>query len=340
MTHRTIVIADHHKSVFVCATLDRETGEVQHTTLASCRADLEPFLRDLPGPVLVYVEACRAWEWVSDLVVDLGHDFRLVNPREMPEIAKSAKKSDRRDVEAMLRRFQVEGDLPQSRRLSRDERTRRAISRERSDISKNRRRIMLRIHALIDGRGMPAKKDKFACDDWREEMKSKLAGDEWMLLETLLDQFDHSDTVIQRLQERLVALAAVSSDFELLKTIPGFGPLLSSTVVAEVPDISIFGSAKQFASFIGLVPRVRSSAGHAHHGKITKSGPSDLRWAITQAIVISGRCKQPSAVTRMYHRKRAKGKPAKVAICAAANKLARVIYAMLSNQTSFSRASA
>ena len=78
--HRTIVVADHHKSVFVCQALDRETGEVQRRSLDSRREVLEPFLRELPGPTLVFVEASRAWEWVSDLCEDLGLEMRLVDP--------------------------------------------------------------------------------------------------------------------------------------------------------------------------------------------------------------------------------------------------------------------
>lgn len=89
MSHRTIVIADHHKSVFVCQILDRKTGEARRSTLQSRRDELRPFLASLPGPVLVFVEACRSWEWVSDLCDDLGVEFRLINPRHMPEIANS-----------------------------------------------------------------------------------------------------------------------------------------------------------------------------------------------------------------------------------------------------------
>jgi len=44
--HRTIVVADHHKSVFVCQVLDRETGEVRRMTLGSRRQELQPFLED------------------------------------------------------------------------------------------------------------------------------------------------------------------------------------------------------------------------------------------------------------------------------------------------------
>lgn len=340
MTHRTTVIADHHKSVFVCAVLDHETGETRQLTLPSRRDSLEPFFEGLAGPVRVYVEACRAWEWVSNLADDIGADFRLVNPREMPEISRSTKKSDKRDVEAMVRRFVVEGDLPRARCLTRDERALRAISRERGDIAKQRRKTMLRIHAVIDGHDLPAKKDKFVRSAWREEVEARLKDDEWLVLDVLLRQLDSANELLDLVSTRLVEIASESKHFARLKTIPGIGPILAAIIIAEIPRIDEFGGAHQLAAFIGLVPRVRSSAGKPRIGKITKSGPGDLRWALTQAVVVSARCKVQSPVAKMYHRKRFKGKPAKVAICAAANKLSRVIYAMLTNETDFKHTTA
>ena len=89
MTHRMTVIADHHKSVFVCQVLDHATGEVQQATLQSRREELRPFLAALEGPVRVFVEACRSWEWVCDLCTELEIEFHLIDPRQMPEIGKS-----------------------------------------------------------------------------------------------------------------------------------------------------------------------------------------------------------------------------------------------------------
>ena len=62
MTHRTIVFADHRKSVLVCAALATQTGEIKHRALGVRRAEVEPFLRSREGPILLYVEAYRGWE--------------------------------------------------------------------------------------------------------------------------------------------------------------------------------------------------------------------------------------------------------------------------------------
>ena len=327
--HRTIVVADHHKSVFVCQVLDQVTGEVERRTLPSLRAELEAFFGGLKGPVLVFVEACRAWEWVSDLCEEQGHEFRLVDPRKMPEIARSSKKTDRADVEAMVRRLLVEGDLPQSYRATRLERERRGLSRRLADLRKWRRQVVLKIHAAIDSQGAPAKKTEFVHEQWRAKMQSTLSADSWLDLEVLLLQYDQLLVLGELLEQRIATLLREDEGYQRLQAVPGIGPVIAATIVAESAGIQRFRSARQFAAFCGLVPRVRSSAGKAKHGHITRSGPRDLRWALGQAVMVSQFSKEPGLQTLMYRRKRKKGKPTRVALCAAANKLARIVYVIL-----------
>ena len=154
MTHRTTVIADHHKHIFVCQVLDHETGEVSTATLDARRDVLRPFLDALPGPARLFVEACRSWEWVCDLCEDLGIEFHLIDPRRMPEIAKSNKKSDRADVEAMVRRLMVCGKLPESRVASRSERELRGLTRELSSLRRLNKVLLNQIHAAVDAHGV------------------------------------------------------------------------------------------------------------------------------------------------------------------------------------------
>ena len=327
--HRTIVVADHHKSVFVCQVLDRITGEVSRRTLSGSRSALQAFLAELEGPVLVYVEACRAWEWVSDLCEELEHGFRLVDPRKMPEIARSTKKTDQADVEAMVRRLQVEGDLPRSYRTTRQERERRSLSRRLADIRKWKRQVLIKIHAVIDSHGLPSKKARFTKADWRETMEAALSEDAWLDLEVLLLQYDQLVALGDVLEQRIAARFADDEGYQRLQAIPAVGPAIAATIVAESVGIERFHSARQFAAYCGLVPRVRSSAGKAKHGHITRSGPRDLRWALGMAVMTSQFHKQSSPQALMYRRKRKKRKPARVALCAAANKLARIVYVIL-----------
>jgi len=329
--HRTIVIADHHKSIFVCQILDRETGAVERRTLQSSRSVLEPFLRALEGPVLVFIEACRSWEWVGDLCEELGCDFRLIDPRQMPEISKSRKKTDQADVEAMVRRFLVQGDLPRAYNATRSERELRGLTRQLSKLRQARRDLLLQIHAEIDAHGLPSAKKYFHDLLWRRQMEAKLSEDCWLILLSLLQRLDFIDVQRELFDSRIQTRVAGLETYRRLQTVPGIGPIIAATIVAEVPNMKRFGSARQFASYCGLVPSVRSSAGKARMGSITKSGPRDLRWALGHAVFVG----RNSDAVHLCRRKKAQKKAWKAALCAGANKLARIIWAMCVHETDY-----
>jgi transposase len=337
--HRTIVVADHHKSVFVCQVLDRETGEARRLTLDSSRAALEPFLEGLAGPVHVFVEACRAWEWVSDLCEDLSIDLDLIDPSRMPEIARSTRKSDERDVEAMVQRLLVTGELPLSYRASREQRELRALTRRLSGLRHDKRKLLHRVHAVIDSHGLPTTKASFTRSGWREELKAKLSPDAWLALESLLSQYDLVLGWMEVIEQRVQELLREREDYQRLQAVPGIGPVIGATILAETAGIERFGSARKFAAFTGLVPRVRSSGGKGKDktkiGRITRSGAPDLRWAFGQAAMVGLRARQQTAVSKMYQRKKKKGKHGRLAICAAAHKLARVVFVLLTRHEDF-----
>lgn len=332
--HRTIVVADHHKTVFVSRVIDRETGEIRSKTLGSTRAELRPFLRELECPAIVYIEACRSWEWVSDLCHEEQIDFRLIDPAKMPEIWKSTKKTDELDVEAMVCRVQLQGELPESYGATKEERDLRSLVRRLGDIRVQRRKLLNQIHAVIDANGLPATKENFVKEAWRDEMQEELTELAWLDLHVLLSSYDHALSMAELIEQRLEMELKGVEDYERLQEIPGVGPILAATILAESAGIERFKDARNFAAFTGLVPRVRSSAGKAKIGQITRSGPPLLRWALCQAVMIGSRASDQTEVSRMYYRKRKKKAP-RVAACAAGHKLARIVYSMLVNKMPF-----
>jgi transposase len=333
--HGTIVVADHHKSVFVCQVLDQETGEISLASLASRRSVLRPFLEGLKGPVLVFVEACRSWEWVSDLCEDLGIELRLVDPSRMPEIARSTKKTDRHDVEAMVQRLLVTGELPQSYRASRSERELRALTRRLCDLRHTRRRLIHQVHATIDAQGLPAPKSDFGRKQWRETMRSAVSRHTWLDLECLLLQYDQNLALQELLEAEVEQLVKEREDYRRLRVIPGIGPVIAATILAESAGIERFKTARQYGAFAGLTPNVRSSAGKAKLGHITRNGPPQLRWALGQAAMVGLCSKTPTRIKAFYQRKKKRGKPGSVAVCAAAHKLARAIWVVLVRKVDF-----
>ncbi len=139
----------------------------------------------------------------------------------------------------------------------------------------------------------------------------------------------------------MLNLASSLPEHALLRSIPGVGPLTAATLQAEIGDIKRFPSVKQLTAFAGLDSSVyESGTFKSNQNHISKRGSSYLRTALYQATVagISKQVNGPrnEVLSRYYQFKRSQGKPAKVAIVAAANKLLRIVYGVWNSQTPFS----
>lgn len=332
--YRSLVVIDHHKKVLVYEVVDPLTGEATTGKIGGDRLLVRRWLEGLARPVRLYLEACRSWEWLSDLCDQLGMECHLVDPQKMPEISRSPRKTDRHDVDAMLRRLMAVGSLPESHRTSRSERELRELTRNRIDLLRQRRGTLNRLHALCDAQGLPTPRRRFVDGAWRSRMVEEIGPQFGLVLEVWLEHLSHLERAIQIVEERIAELTRDREDVQALRAIPGLGPILSATVVAELGDVKRFRDSRHLASYAGLVPRVRSSAGKVSLGRITKSGPPALRWALTQAIITGLRTKE-NPFTRFYRRRRRRGEGAMRAVCAAAHKLALVVFVVLSRQVTY-----
>jgi transposase len=115
-----------------------------------------------------------------------------------------------------------------------------------------------------------------------------------------------------------------------LDAIPGVGPALATALVASVPDPRIFRSARDFAAWIGLVPKQSSSGGKEKLGGVTKQGDRYLRSLLTiGALAVIRRAKIHGAKHRPWLSALLARRPTKVAAVALANKIARMAWAMM-----------
>ena len=140
------------------------------------------------------------------------------------------------------------------------------------------------------------------------------------------------DNEIKTLTGQILKSSQGVEDVRLLKTIPGIGSLLATTIYAEIVDINRFRSGKAFASFTGLVPIVRASGDSIYTGRITKVGSRPLRCALVEAAI---RAPYKSGdLSRLFFRvlNRSNSQKARVAV---AHKLALIIYVMLKKREVF-----
>jgi transposase len=145
-----------------------------------------------------------------------------------------------------------------------------------------------------------------------------------MALAVLVNQLKELDRQVDAIERELAQIQRVNPMAKLLSSIPGVGPITATALAATVPDPTMFRSGREIAAWLGLTPKQRST------GRITKQGDSYLR----HLLVIGARnvVRYPKARSRvgggwieaLLERRR----PMVVAI-AVANKLARIIWAMM-----------
>lgn len=121
-----------------------------------------------------------------------------------------------------------------------------------------------------------------------------------------------------------------------LETIPGIGPVTASALAATIPDASNFRSGRQLAAWIGLVPRQSSSGGKERLGRIARQcDPYIRRLLVIGAMAVLRFSRKSKAASTQWVRDLLERKPAKVAAVALANKMARIVWALMTKETSF-----
>jgi len=136
--------------------------------------------------------------------------------------------------------------------------------------------------------------------------------------------------------EKTIEETVNSMDLPPWRTIPSVGVLTMATLLGDVGDPRLFGSAKRFTSFLGLTPRGKQSGSSVNRkGHISKCGPSHIRQKLYMCVVSALATKKNPLIINIYNRFVSKGKPKNVAIVACMNHLARVIYGIFKSNQPF-----
>jgi transposase len=155
----------------------------------------------------------------------------------------------------------------------------------------------------------------------------------------LVGQIAHLDEAIKAIDADIAAQAKADPVSNRLMTIPGIGPVTASALVATIGDPSSFSGPREFAAFLGLVPRQHSSGGKARLGRITKMGNSYLRkLLVVGAHAVLHHQARHNDPLRNWARKLLATKPFKLVAVACANKLARMAFALMSRNTRYAGA--
>lgn len=236
-----------------------------------------------PGSQVAVEASSPTWAFVDRLVGHVGA-IRVVDTRKTRIKAGYAAKTDRLDAQRLadaLRRDSVVGIYyppPAIRDL-------RELGRYRCHLARLQASLKQRIHALLLRQGVAAPRALFTQrgTTWLDTLVLPgWAGDELRGLRQVLAD------VRRQLAPVMVAIRAVAASDPIARALdqrPGFGPVFSVTVRAEVGTIVRFPDGPHLASYAGLVPRVERSGGRQWSGRITKAGSPWLRWTLIEAAL-------------------------------------------------------
>jgi transposase len=156
------------------------------------------------------------------------------------------------------------------------------------------------------------------------------------LLQLLAERLDSLDAEIARLDEIMNVHAKSSEMVKRLMAVEGIGIITASAMVCSAAEPNMFKSARNFAAYIGLTPRQHSSGGKDRLGSITKRGDSYLRTLLIQgAKNVIRRCIDKSDELSLWIQSLLLRRHSNVVAVALANKMARVVWAMLTKGESY-----
>ena len=151
-----------------------------------------------------------------------------------------------------------------------------------------------------------------------------------------LDQIVRLTDVIERLADELETASRTEADLRRLCTIPGIGPVTAGAVAAFAPDLDTFDSGRNFAAWLGLVPRQQSKGGKARLGSVSKMGQTDIRrLLIVEAMSVIRWVVRKGGSENRWLANLVARKPRMVAAIALANKMARMIRAVTTKQENY-----
>jgi transposase len=285
----------------------------------------------------VVFEACDSASYWAREMQALGHEAKLIAPQYVRPFVKR-QKNDAADAEAIV----IAARQPEMRFVAprtAEQQAKGVLFRGRERLVHQRTELVNALRAVLYeyGHVFPVgiahlKRIEALVDDPNCDLPAVIIAECQDLLSQIAEKTERIDAKTEKLKE----LAAETDMARRLQTMPGVGPLTALAVEAFAPDMAQFKCGRDFAAWLGLVPRQHSTGGKARLGRISKAGQTDIRRLLIIGAMtrIMGRARHKvpaeSWIGRMLARK-----PKMLVGIALANKMARQIWAMLTKKEDY-----
>jgi transposase len=299
------------------------------------RGEVLKFFTRVPA-CLIGMEACgTAHHWGRELL-KLGHDVKLMPPAYVKPYVKRGK-TDAADAEAIAEavtrptmRFVAVKSVEQQAVLM--------LHKARDLLVRQKTMLINALRAHLAELGIVAARGPAGVNTVLEVVhttQNNLPHAAAQALKGLADQLNSVRIEIDRIETEIKDWHRINEASQRLATIPGIGPITASAIVATVPDATLFKSSRQFAAWLGLTPKSHSSGGKERFVGISKQGDGYLRRLLVLGATAVTRFTRQGHGIKIWATKLLDRKPSRLVTVALANKMARIVWALLIRKQSY-----
>jgi transposase len=327
----SIIGLDTAKTVFQIHGVD-QAGKAQIKRKLR-RNDLIGFFEQQAACTVV-MEACGAAHHWARMLSGLGHTVKLIAPEAVKPFVKKGKKNDAADAAAICEaasrpdvKFVPAKSVEQQGILALH--AARSLLVKQQTMLANAMRGLATEFGVTVPKGIRKRDELMALVDANEvipqQAKQAITG--------LHDYCNDLSEGVETFEAEIVAHARRDETARRLATIPGIGPITASLIAATVVDISLFKTARQFAAWLGLVPRQNSTGGKTRLGRITKAGNREIRkLLVLGATSMVYRADGWNSAVGAWLRSVLGRRPVRLVTVALANKMARIAWAVMTRK--------
>jgi len=316
-----VIVSDEEDRIVFSKRLPNDLGQIG--------AALEPHREDLAG---VVIESTYNWYWLVDGLMDKGYRVHLAHPSAIKKYEGLKHSGDFADAGYLAHLLRL-GLLAEGYIYPREERGARDLARKRMQLVRYRTAQILSIEGILmrqTGARMKGEAVKRLTAEQVDEFA--FAPDVSLAVQANRAVSQTLSQQIEALEKRLKQRVILRAEYRLLKTVPGIGEILATTIMLETGTISRFTRVGNFSSYCRCVESLLESNGKRKGEGNTKNGNKYLAWAFVEAANFALRC-CPQAKS-FYDRKKSRSNRV-LALKALAHKLARACYHMLRDQKPF-----
>ena len=293
------------------------------------RAQVLPFFARQPRCV-VAMEACAtAHDWGREIGA-LGHEIKLIPPVYVKPFVKR-QKNDAADAEAISEA----ASRPTMRTVpvkSRDQQSRAVLFRTRDLLVRQRTQLINALRGHLAEYGSVAPRSAVNVKRLAGVLDDPESGLPPLVVDIGRVYLEHIQLLTDRIRalEKQLRIEADRDDTaQRLQTMPGIGPITAMAVTAFAPPMATFRRGRDFAAWLGLVPRQHSTGGKTTLGKTSKMGQRDIRrLLITGAMAVINAALRTAVPEGSWLGRMLARKPRMLVAIALANRMARRLWAM------------